>query len=294
MNLQQLRSQLAFNRGQRVGILLLIGLIVVLSSIDLLLPTTGETSLELNSDELERIQCKIDSIRSSIIERSQPKRYAFNPNFITDYKAYTLGMTPGEFDRLKSFRDRDQWINSVKDFQQVTGVSDSLLAEISPWFKFPEWVTNPKPRKRNFVNFDQPLSYANKQDLNQASLDDLVKVSGVGKVLGARIIELRSRLGGFHSPVQLNGVWGLKPVVIERIEKRFAVKTPKKIRAININTATASDLATIPGISFDLAKTIWEFVRLREGITELGELKKIEELTIQKYELIALYLSADP
>lgn len=61
-----------------------------------------------------------------------------------------LGMSLVEIDKLHRFRESDKWVNSKADFKKVTGVSDSLLAEISPYFKFPEWVTNPKPKKLYF------------------------------------------------------------------------------------------------------------------------------------------------
>ena len=54
------------------------------------------------------------------------------------------------------FRESNQWVNSAKEFQQVTKVSDSLLATISPYFKFPDWVTNPKPKSNGYNN-----SYSN-------------------------------------------------------------------------------------------------------------------------------------
>ncbi len=94
--------------------------------------------------ELDKFQKEIDSLKMVEIENSKPKIYPFNPNYITDYKGYTLGMSVEEIDRLLEFRKQDKWINSAEQFQQVTQVSDSLLNAISPYFKFPEWVTNPK------------------------------------------------------------------------------------------------------------------------------------------------------
>ena len=71
---------------------------------------------------------------------------------------------------------------------------------------------------------------------------------------------------------------------------RFVVKEPREIIRYNINTATASDISTLPGISFELATEIWNFVRVRDGIGDLDELTKIEEITPAKLRLIRLYL----
>jgi len=77
---------------------------------------------------------------------------------------------------------------------------------------------------------------------------------------------------------------------VNRTLNEFTVKTPKKINTMNLNTASASDLATIPGISFELAKMIWEYRVLRGGINSFSELENIEKLSIRKLEGIQLYL----
>ena len=58
--------------------------------------------------------------------------YRFNPNFISDFKAYQLGLSVEEADRLFAFRAKGKYANSPKEFQKVTGVNDSLLSLIRP------------------------------------------------------------------------------------------------------------------------------------------------------------------
>ena len=45
-----------------------------------------------------------------------------------------------EIDRLLAHRNKRLFVNSAKEFQEVTKISDSLFQAISPYFKFPEWV----------------------------------------------------------------------------------------------------------------------------------------------------------
>lgn len=249
--------------------------------------------LDTTSAEVVRLQREIDSLALTEIEARKPKRYPFNPNFITDFKAYTLGISSEEFDRLQQFRSKDQWINSVADFKRVTKVSDSLLAVISPYFKFPDWVNNRNLKQSFKKNSTSEKTYDQKIDLNKATALQLQEVYGIGEVFSRRIISYRGKLGGFSSDIQLQNVWGLDEIVINSILKSFTVKTPKAITKMNINTASASDLSTIPGISFDLAKEIWEFRRLRDTIRNLSELEKIQGLSSGKLSLIQLYLSLE-
>ena len=77
---------------------------------------------------------EMDSLRALATAFKKDTIYPFNPNFITDYKGFKLGLTPEQIDRLQAFRAQNRYVNSAREFQQVTGVSDSLLAKIAPSF----------------------------------------------------------------------------------------------------------------------------------------------------------------
>ncbi|UAB80140.1 helix-hairpin-helix domain-containing protein [Marixanthomonas sp. SCSIO 43207] len=291
--MNSLKSHFAFNRSQRSGILLLSLFILILFGIYHFVDFSETSSFDTSSPEIVAIQQELESITKAELENKKPKIFPFNPNFITDYKAYTLGLSTEEYDRLKNFRSKDKWINSVVDFKRVTQVSDSVLAQISPYFKFPDWVTNPKPKKKSFSNFTAEKPYAQKIDLNTATKEQLQRVSGIGEAYSDRIVKYRSKLGGFTDDVQLYNVYGLDTAVVKRALKQFTVKTPREIEKMNINTASASDIATIPSISFELAKKIWEFRKLRERLENITELQKLEGLSQSKLQLIQLYLYAE-
>lgn len=293
----ELKSHFTFSKQQRSGILLLLLLIVSLLCVYWFVDFSEEDTLDVSSSEIVSMQKEIDSLRTVEIENKKPKKYPFNPNFITDYKGYTLGMTNEEIDRLLQYRKEGKWINSAADFKKVTGVSDSLLNALSPYFKFPDWVNNPKPRNdfkdyKSEKGFNEK-TFSQKIDLNIATEEQLQQVSGIGAALSKRIISYRKKLGGFSHDVQLYSVYGLEPSVVQRTLNLFTVKTPKPITKINVNTASASDISTVPGISFEMAKKIWEFRRLREKVTTTEELAKIEGMTERKLQLIQLYLSVE-
>lgn len=293
----EIKSHFTFSKQQRSGILLLLLLIVSLLCVYWFIDFSEEDTLDTSSAEIVSIQNELDSLRLIAIENRKPKKYPFNPNFITDYKGYTLGMTNEEIDRLLQYRKEDKWINSEADFKRVTGVSDSLLNELSPYFKFPDWVTNPKP-KTNFKDYKSEKGFTNKSfaqkiDLNKVTEEQLQQVSGIGAALSKRIISYREKLSGFSNDNQLYDVYGLNAEVVQRTLNLFTVKSPKEIVKLNVNKASASDIATIPGITFEMAKTIWEFRKLREKITSIQELEKIEGMTERKLQLILLYLYAE-
>ena len=288
--MDKFKSFFVFNSSQRNGILFLLLLVSGFAVISNYIDFTTENLLDTNSKEVLAVQKELDSIKTLLMESNQPKIYPFNPNFITDFKGYKLGMSSEEIDRLLDYRKQNKWINSKEDFQKVTKVSDSFLDQISSYFKFPDWIGNPKPKYSDWRKGFKEKTFDQKIDLNIATQLQLEKINGIGKSFSKRIVDYRSKLIGFSDDIQLYEVYGLDYQVVKRVLNEFTVKTPKEIIKMNLNKISASDIATIPGISFELAKRIWEFRILNERIVDFMELKKIEGLTERKLQGIQLYL----
>ena len=289
--MQNFKSHLTYSKEQRNGILILILLIIVFQCAYFFVDFCSE-DISVNQQELEKFTKEIDSLRLLKLEESKSKIYPFNPNYITDFKGSTLGMTNEEIDRLLAFRKQNKWINSTKQFQEVTQVSDSLINAISPYFKFPDWVTNPKKdNKSSYSSSNTPKTFVQKKDLNTATAQQLQKINGIGQVFSERIIKYRDKYkGGFIADAQLQEVYGLTPEVIEKITQQFTVKTPRVIQKINLNTATRDELVTIPHIDYDLAHDIIEQRQLREGYNTISELIKVKDFPVNRIKIIELYL----
>lgn len=286
-----MKSHFKFSKSQRNGIFLLVIIIVTLQGVYFFVDFSN-SEYPVNTEELKRYEQEIDSLKQIEREESALKIYPFNPNYITDYKGYTLGMSTDEIDRLLRFRDQGDWINSIKQFQEVTKVSDSLLNQISPYFKFPEWVTNPK--QNNSYSNNKPKTFAEKNDLNKVTAEQLQTINGIGAYYSEQIIKLRSKfVGGFIADVQLQDVNGLTPEVIEKITNEFTVKTSRQIQKMNLNTATVDQLVTIQHIDYEVAYNIIEQRQLREGYKSLDELTKVKDFPVNKIEIIKLYLFLD-
>jgi len=285
-----LKSHFALSRSQQNGIFVLVLLIIgfqVFMFIDI---SSEEQSDIINEDRIQDFQKQLDSLnRNTSLRRDTI--YPFNPNYITDYKGYILGMNLEEIDRLLAYRENGKWINSVRDFQNVTGVSDSLLRKISPSFRFPEWIN----KQNSSTSQTQKTSGSDLVvlDLNLASAEDFKLINGVGEVLSQRIVKYRSSIGGFLSSIQLKDVYGLSPEVIGRIEKKFQIRSRPDVPIKNLNSINEAELAEIPYFNNKLAKTIISYRKLNEGISSFEELSKINTFPYDKIDRIKLYLTLE-
>lgn len=298
-----LKSHFWYNKSQRNGIFLLIILIVLFQTLIFLDVFSSDEIVDTNNSEVLAFQKQIDSLKKIEIENRKPKIYPFNPNYITDYKGEQLGMSIAEIDRLFAFRKTNKFINSKKEFQQITKVSDSLLNKIAPFFKFPDWVVKrnqelEKQQQSKIFNIDdktnykEPASNISTNDINKATIYDLQSINGIDAKLSERIIKYRTKLQGFSLNDQLYEVWGLDKQTASKILQNFKVVTKPIIKKQNINTITFKELLKNPYIDYNLCIKIFNY---RDEVAELQsitELKNIKDFPLDKYSRIILYLSA--
>ncbi|MER3318630.1 MAG: helix-hairpin-helix domain-containing protein [Allomuricauda sp.] len=282
----RLKSHFRFNKQERSGIFFFLLMVIVLQGGYYYVkanPSQKETSFVLNTREQHRIDnLRINQSKASI------KIYPFNPNYITDYKGYTLGLSTSELDRLFAFRTQGRFVNSVEEFQTVTQISDSLLNEISPYFKFPDWVGKNQSSKKK-------ISFVKKEkgtkDLNSATAEDLMEVYGIGETLSERIVKFRDRLGGFLVNEQLYDVYGLKPEVAEKALLKFQVVEVPALDKININKASIEELSQLIYINKSLAFNIIDYRDKNGSFASFQELSNVDAFPTEKLDRIALYLS---
>lgn len=292
MHLRGIRSYFAFSAEQRAGILILFAIIIVLQSVYYFFDFSSVQTISPNKQKWLSMQSKIDSLKESNPKYSK-KIYLFNPNFITDYKGYKLGMSVLEIDRLLDYRKENKYVNSPKEFQAVTQISDSLLNAIAPYFKFPNWVKN-KAESRGYIKYEK-MGFAKKEkivliDINRATQEDLIKIYGIGEAISLRILKLKESLGGFVSMDQMTDVWGLSPEVVANLNSHFKVYTLPLVNKIAINNASLKEISQFSYFRYALAKEIVTYRSMNGDIRNIEDLTKIKGFPVDKANIIALYL----
>ena len=294
--MKKLKSHFWYTKNQRNGILLLLGIIIILQFLyhNINFRDTGLVSF--NQAEISVFQHQIDSLKLASIEDRKFKIYPFNPNFISDYKGYQLGMKTKEIDRLLAYRKKRLFVNSAKEFQTITKVSDSLLQKISPYFKFPEWVQKKNKEKKERLTFTTKtkmnISDISSTDINEATQYDFSLINGVDEYLSERIIKYRSKLQGFSIPEQLFEVWDLEKEVGTKILQTFSIQKKPTIIKTNINTASFKEVLSNPYIDYELCIKMFDYKDEVAELQSISEIKNIEGFPLKNYNRIVLYLHA--
>ena len=256
---------------------------------------TSEKEQSAQEKEWLALQSEINSLKAKNPD-NKDTIYPFDPNYISDYKGYTLGLSTKEIDRLHTFRKSGKYINSVADFKTVTGIPDSLLAKLSPYFKFPHWVAEKRPDdqvkqadSKSDTPYEQPVEYQ-RLDINKALEEDLVKVYGVGPYYAKQLLRRRADLGAFVSMEQMADFTEFSDEAITGLKHRFMVAGRPEVSKINVNTASLQQLTRFPYFNRDIGRAIITQRSMNGKIKKIDELLGINGFPVDKVGIIALYL----
>ena len=237
-----------------------------------------ETTAPLAVGEMERHQAFIDSMIGAQKKRNNII-HPFNPNYLTDYRAYVLGIEKNTVDRLFAFRKSGKFINSAAEFKRITQMEDSLFEAIKPFLKFP-----------NFTKYKKEKVFKNlKKDINEVEEFDFLKVKGIGKVLSSRIVKYRKYIKGFSTLDQLYEVYGLDSLVVDNVKNHFEIQKLPELKKIKISEASLYDLSRVPYINKEESTEIIK-LRTRQKKIILEDLFHITGFDSLKISRISLYL----
>lgn len=278
-----------FDTKQQKGLFVLICLLLLAIAFYAYRVTRPEPSLQLV--DTSAYQVKIDSLQR-VANQKKDTIYPFNPNYITDYRGYKLGLTTTQLDRLFRFRESGKWVNSAQDFKTVTQVDQRWLDSISPYFKFPKWVTNPKSSKSYNTYSNSPRTIVAK-NINTATQEDITKVYGIGPAISGRIVKERDRLNGFLDMMQVRAVFGMSDSTMVKFKEYFYINAPAGFKKVALNTASQEELSSIPYINDYLASELIKQRTLRDGFKTWDKVILTSRFPEEKLALIQLYLTLD-
>jgi len=146
------------------------------------LPEAAQNTLDLKATE------KHQSTIDLFVKKFQAPSVisTFNHSFLTDYRAYLLGLPTASVDQM-----------------------------LSPYLIFSQKKKYNVYKKKEVV----------KKDLNQADISALKAVYGAGEKVSNRIVKYRKLLEGFSLMDQLYEVYRLDSTVVDEIRKKFEIKT---------------------------------------------------------------------
>ena len=270
-----IRNVLGFSKTETNGLPLLILIVIVFFLAPLLFKRYAANTYSASAADkqiLDSILAQLSTPAASPAPEDGPAlRFQFNPNTIDLDSLLLLGLEEPIARRLINYRSAGGRFEVKQDLKKIYGLDPSRYEALAALIELPEKRIY-EDRDKAIVKIDieapdEYIPFDNSPvifDINQADTTQLKRVYGIGPVLSLRIIKYRDLLGGFVKKEQLKEVYGIKEEVYHTLATQIFIE-PKYIpNRININQDSVKRLAAHPYVSYNLAKTIYNY-RLQHG-----------------------------
>jgi competence ComEA-like helix-hairpin-helix protein len=304
-----------FSKGQQIGIIVLLVLILLVTALRItlpyLLPSTSDafdTTFVAKAETFKKSLLSLDSIQQAERQRQFEERYAtykfnyqkdfsnktahyslfnFDPNTADSATFVQLGLKSYVASNILKYRSKGGLFKNKEDFSKIYGISPDKLNELLPYIQIDEKFSASSSRSDIKVVKENPSSPI---ELNSADTAQLMQVKGIGRYYAKSIVRFRQETGGFFSVEQLSEIYGMTPENLEKI-KPYCTVNPDRIEKIKVNISSVDRLNRHPYISFYQAKAIYELRRKKGKLHQFGELKNLPEFTEEQLKKIEPYLS---
>jgi DNA uptake protein ComE-like DNA-binding protein len=219
----------------------------------------------------------------------------FDPNTATENDLLCLGIDEKSVKILLKYREKGGHFRTKEDLKKVYGFSDIDFLRLNAYIQIAEnqpitRESNPTLQSNTFTKKAESTE-SKPVDLNQANLDDLLQLRGIGRTFALRILEHRERLGGFSSLNQLKEVYGLPDSTLRNISPYLRLTTTSQ-RKIFINKTTIETF-THPYLTRKQAEAIIRYRVNHGAFKNLDDLMKSGVLTENMAEKLKPYLIFD-
>lgn len=223
--------------------------------------------------------------------------FAFDPNLASVEQLQSLGFSQTLATRIAAYRRRGTF-RIKSDLMNIYGLDSTLYKQLYTY------ILLPAERNRVSSGRDEPYpaskwkpsakkSVKKAFDINTADTLLLKTVYGIGSRLAARIVKFRDGLGGFIRTEQLNEVYGLDSMVVNRLLKISFIKEGFIPMKININAADEKQLSAHPYISYQVARALITYRFQHGDFMEVGDIKKLSVLTPEDADRFLPYIKVE-
>jgi competence protein ComEA len=286
-----------FNSSERKSIIGLITLIILCIAVPQLyfklfplkkvdIQITELIEQETNSFNANQTSETNEETSSSIINSTNK----FDPNTASDEDLASLGFSSKNIRTIRNYIAKGGKFKIAEDLKKLYGIDKNIIESIIPLV---EIRNENKPYQNSSLKFDSLNKNKSKKvfevlEINEADSESLVKLYRIGPSLASKIINYRSKLGGFLYLNQLTEIWGFDEDILYDLHGKIKVDASKAER-LNLNNLDLGTLKQHPYYKFKLSQAIINY-RLQHGnFKSMSDLKNIRIVNDSIFKLISMY-----
>lgn len=245
----------------------------------------------LSPETFEKVQGQL--VVTGIPPITQERKYSIDINTENREDFMKLnGIGPVISDILINYRDSKNGFDSIADLKNVYSLSEELFESIQPYLKLSQPIRSiDKPGfkdKPKNLTVPKGSDGVKKMDINKVTDKDLETIHGIGPFYSRNIVELREKLGGYHTIDQLQNVYGMKPEIVELLGDYVSIQSPPS--RFDINEIEFRDLLRMGLLKYEEVKYIFQLKNAQNGIMNENQLRKLKGIPPKKMDALIPYI----
>ena len=245
-------------------------------------PLEDKEKNEQLGEKIQKTREKKKQVFNAKYKRPSSK---FDPNLYSVEDWQKLGLSVKQAEIVIKFSKRG--LRSNEDLGKIYVFPKELLTLIADSTIYP--IPETKNATTSKSNFDQKI-VNQLVDINNATIEQLVELKGIGEYLAARIVERREVLGGFYSVNQLKEIKYIDDPKLELLRKEVVCKD-NLLRKIKLNTVTLEELKKHPYVSYSVANSIVKLRDQKNGFQNIEEIMQSVLISEELFQKLKPYLS---
>ena len=310
------KDYLSFTKKDRVGIIVLVTLIFLVWLLPSVWPSKkpGRPSAaqiaavklqaaKLNNTDTSADQREVNSIAHNFLSRKNDDYpegvlFYFDPNTLDAAGWKKLGLRDKTINTIQNYLSKGGHFRQPQDLGKIYGLFKKDYERLLPFIRIQGNGAREIPggskmgedaAVAKFVYPAKRDAVSKQLDINSADTSAWIALPGIGNKLAARIVNFRTKLGGFYDVGQVAETYGLPDSTFDKIKTNLICHQPG-LQQININTADANTLKQHPYIRWNLANLIVQYRNQHGSFQSLDDLLQIATVTPDLLKKIKPYL----
>jgi competence protein ComEA len=283
-----MKSYFNFSRGQKIGVVTFAVIIIL----QILFLNKGSGISIPDPFVISAEQYKlIDSSNSNYKKYKKQdfkKEYSltqFDPNNYEIEDWNKIGFSEKQSRIIVNYKNKINGFKKKSDVENVFVINEKIYNELKPFISIKTRNIKDEFQYKEDAIINKPIVM---YELNSASIDDLISISGIGEFTAKGIIKHKKLIGGFHSISQLKEVYGIEGDNYDKIITQLEINNTNIIK-VNVNELSIFDLKKHHYISWNMAEAIIN-KRLGGKLSDLDFLENDEVISNEKLKVLLPYI----